>query len=93
MSNPRSFWLNAFSVDPAYRKQGIGKSLLSEAMSAAVKKNGEVVKLITLGNHSKGRPIMAAARKMYEKEGFSVFKEEQVNYGKDSKISVFWYQK
>ncbi|MBV8254522.1 MAG: GNAT family N-acetyltransferase [Chitinophaga sp.] len=72
--NPTNIYPNDWSyirllgVDPAMRGSGVGQQLMELAISKA-RSNGETI----LGLHTS--TIMLAARRMYERLGFSVVKE------------------
>lgn len=84
-------WLNTFSVATAMRGRRIGSQLLKTALGA-VRTNK--VRLVTLGGHSQGSvDIMGRARSLYEKNGFVLYRRENVPYGDSTTIDLMYYEK
>lgn len=86
-------WLNTYSVAEEIRGKGIGQYLLDSAIAQAKNISGiNVIKLVTLKDHSEGFPVMKAAVKKYESVGFEIYKEERVQFGTNTKVTVAYYQ-
>jgi len=89
------WWLNTFSVAKEVRGNGVGSKLFKLALKEAVNSDDkiEVLRLVTLGNHSEGKSVMNVARKLYKRNGFQFIKKQTVKYGDTSKIDVMLYEK
>eukprot|EP00457_Paulinella_chromatophora_P016560 gb/GEZN01017395.1/.p1 GENE.gb/GEZN01017395.1/~~gb/GEZN01017395.1/.p1 ORF type:complete len:252 (-),score=43.37 gb/GEZN01017395.1/:16-771(-) len=90
-----TIWLCAFSVAHTHRAQGIGTMLLLSALEEASSSSSyKRIRLITLRKHSKGAPIMAKARRLYERAGFKIYKEDKgKKFGHDTTINVVFYER
>ena len=62
-------------------------------MEALKEAKSEIVRLVTLGNHSEGKEIMSGARYIYEKNGFELYNQETVKFGDETTIDVLYYEK
>ena len=55
-------------------------------MEALKEFTSEIIRLVTLGNHSEGKEIMSGARHLYEKNGFEVYNQETVKFGDETSL-------
>lgn len=90
----RIVWLQGFSIAAQHRGKGMGGRLLDFVLSLNDIFGFDTVRLVTLGKHSEDTfDIMGAARRLYERRGFKLYKEVRVEkFGDNTSLSVLWYQ-
>ena len=83
-------WLNTFSVAKDQRGKNLGYALFVEALHSV---KTERVRLVTLGNHSRGIDVMGSARRMYNRNGFVEYNRKTVSFGHGTTIDLLYYEK
>lgn len=83
-------WLNTFSVAKDQRGKNLGYALFVEALHSV---QTERVRLVTLGNHSRGIDVMGLARRMYNRNGFVEYNRKAVSFGYGTTIDLLYYEK
>lgn len=74
LRNGKQAWIRMLSVHPMYRKQGLGRYLLTVALEEARKQQVETVLLVTLPE------VMQSAVKLYESEGFKLLERDRTTH-------------
>ena len=88
-------WMRDFYVAKSQRGKGIGSKLIEFALSLNKVLSFSKVKLETLANHSEesiGDNLMGGARRLYEKNGFRLYRTERFRFGDVSEADSVWFE-
>ena len=76
------------------RGEGLGTTFIDMALKEASSNDSyNTIRLVTLGNHSEGRPVMGAARRLYERRGFQAVQKDTIKFGDSTSVDIMYYEK